>query len=358
MAGALQVNITSENNTARVDIIGSISEWNRNNAADFRQKCQESKDAGATSCYVYLMTTGGDCFQANEIVNILNDVFKGYTGEGGAIVASAGTYIAVNATAFTLAKNGQFMIHKPSGWTDGNETEIENYLKLLRNMTSTYYDAYLKKLKKPGSEFKAKWDAGDFWMTAQEAKDWGFISDIKEPVKIDDHTAQAIRACGSPIQVTITNYSNKDENMSLEATATALGLPKDATQEQINAKIAENARKVKDFEAFEARQKTEKILAELDKAEKEHRIKATSRTKWEEKFNADFEGTKALLDDIEPVVSLSKNLKNGAAAGTYQGKTFEQLQDEDPDLLAELQDEQPDTYEALFADWKKRNKIK
>ena len=134
----LQVKVYSEGSTGRVDIIGSISEWGRNNATDFRIKCQALKDSGITNCHVYIMTTGGDCFEANEIVNILNDVFGSYTGEGGAIVASAGTYIGVNAKSFTMAKNGQYMIHKPSGWVEGNETEVENYLKLIKNMTVTY----------------------------------------------------------------------------------------------------------------------------------------------------------------------------------------------------------------------------
>ena len=364
MSKNLQINISAEGATGRIDIIGSISEWNRNNATDMRTRCQELKTGGVTSCHVYLMTVGGDCFQANEIVNILTEVFGSYTGEGGALVASAGTYIAVRASNFVLAKNGQFMIHKPSGWTSGTETDIENYLQLLKNITKDYYDTYVAKLKKPEADFKAKWDGGDFWMTAQDAKDWGFISDIKEPVKIDTETAQAISACGSPIKVTITNHKIKEE-MSLQATALALGLSADATQEQVNARIAENAQKAKDLEALQARLDAEKktkqtadIKAALDGAEKEHRINAESRGNWETMFAKDFEGTMALLNDIKPVKKLSGDLGTSASGnGTYQGKTFEQWQDEDPEMLAELEKTDPDTFDALFAAYKKKNKI-
>lgn len=358
MSKSLQINITSEGTTGRVDIIGFISEWNRNNATDMRQRCQDLKDSGVTSCHVYLMTSGGDCFQANEIINILNEVFGGYTSEGGALVASAGTYIMINASERTQAKNGQFMIHKPMGGVSGNESEVENHLALLKNMTKTYYDAYVSVLKKPEADFKEKWNNGDFWMTAQEAKEWGFLTDIKEPVKIDNDTAQAIRACGSPIEIKITNNHKNENEMSLQATALALGLSADATQEQINAKINENAKKVRDFEALQAKQKADNIKSELDKAENEHRINATSRSKWEAKLNEDFEGTKSLLDSIQPVKKLSTSIKPDAKGdGTYQGKTFEQLQDENPELLAELQDENPDIFEGLFASWKKRNKV-
>jgi len=364
MSKNLTIKITSEGTTGRVDIIGSIAEWNQNNAVDFRNRCQEIKDSGVTSCLVYLMTVGGDCFQANEIVNILIEIFGSYDAEGGAIVASAGTYIVVNAKTSKLAKNGQFMIHKPSGGAFGNEQDVENYLQLLKNMTVTYYDAYLAKLKKTESEFKAKWDGGDFWMTAQEAKDWGFVTEIKDSVKIDKATAQAIQSCGSPIAIQIDKY---EDSMDSKIMAKALGLPDNSTDEQISAKLADNARKASEYDTLKAQveqkekeEKAAKIKDELDKAVKEKRISADVRPNWQSQFEKDFEGTKALLDNVQKVTKLSAEIvvTSDGTGSKYQGKTFEQLQDESPELLAELEDENPEAYTALFADWKKRNKIK
>ena len=366
----LQISISAEGTASRVDIIGSISEWGRNNAVDLRTRCQELKDGGATSCHVYLMTVGGDCFQANEIVNILNQVFGTYTAEGGAIVASAGTYIGVCATEFTMAKNGQYMIHKPSGWVEGNETEVENYLKLIKNMTVTYYDAYKAKLKKPEKDFKAKWDGGDFWLTAQEAVEWGFASSVKDAVKIDQETAKAIQESGSPIAILNTDliHKNDNEEMDLKAIARSLGMPEASTEDQINARLQENARKAGDYDTLKAetdRKEKEQNAATikdlLDKGEKSKLFKADARANWQAQFEKDFEGTKALYDGLKPIDKpLSAFTKTGidATGNTYQGKNFEQLQDEDPELLATLQDEDEETYNALFADWKKRNKIK
>ncbi len=366
----LLINVIANGTVGRVDIIGSISEWNQNNASDMRTKCQDLKNGGATTAHVYLMTVGGDCFQANEIVNILKDVFGSYTAEGGAIVASAGTYIGVNAESFTMAKNGQWMIHKPSGYVGGNETEVENYLQLLKNMTTVYYDAYKVKLKKTEDEFKAKWDAGDFWLTAQAAMDWGFVTDVKEPVKIDKATAQAIKESGSPIAILPTDIinHNDEKDMDLKALAKSLGLPEAATEEQINAKMADNAAKAAELDTLKAQmaqkekdERAGKIKAALDKAEREKRIKADTRKRWEDMFEKDFEGANALLEGLQPVATgLSAEIKPSAdgTGATYQGKTFEQLQESDPDLLAELQENNEEAYNALFADWKKRNKLK
>lgn len=363
----LTIDIKAEGTQGRVDIIGSISEWNSNNATDFRTRCTDLKNSGVTSCNVYLMTVGGDCFQANEITNILNEVFGSYTAEGGAIVASAGTYIAVNATSFVLAENGQFMIHKPSGGTHGNDKEIENYLKLLQNMTEIYYATYVDKCTKAEQEFKEKWEAGDFWLTAKEAKEWGFVTAVKEAVKIDKQTARAIQESGSPILAQIDFIEPNNLQMDLQLLAKTLGMEANATKEQVNARIVENAKKAQDYDVLkseterkEKAEKDAKIKTFLDKKEKEKIITATSREKWEKLLEADFEGNKGLLDDMQPVRKLSTEIRTSAdgVGATYKGKTFEQWQDEDPEMLAELEKSNTDAYDKLFADWKKRNRIK
>ncbi|MEA4981412.1 MAG: Clp protease ClpP [Paludibacter sp.] len=366
----LLFNIKSEGTQGRVDIIGNISEWNQNNAIDFRERCQAIKDAGATSCHVYLMTNGGDCFQANEIYNILNELFGEYTGEGGAIVASAGTYLAVKAKTFEMAKNGQFMVHKPSGYTGGNETEVENYLKLLKNMTTIYYDTYKLKLKKPESEFKTKWDGGDFWMTAQEAKEWGFVTSVKEPVKVTKALAAEIKASGSPLDFSdedIISNQNNENKMNLQAIALTLGLAANATEADITAKIAENAQKAKDYDALvaataekEKTEKAEKIKAALDKAEKEHRITADTRANWQNMLEANYDITIKVLEASHVVTPLSAEIlivgENGTK--TYNGKTYEQLEAENPALLAELAETKPEVFDALFAEYKKSKNLK
>ena len=365
----LQISIKSEGTVGRVDIIGNISEWGDNNAIDFRERCQEVKDAGATSCLVYLMTNGGDCFQANEIVNILIEIFGSYTGEGGAIVASAGTYIAVNATSFLMAKNGQFMIHKPAGSVYGTETDMENYLKLLKNMTISYYGSYKAKLKKPEPDFLAKWDGGDFWMTAQEAKDWGFVTEVKEPVKVTQALAASIKASGSPLDFSpeyIILNQNKDNEMNLQAIALTLGLAATATEPEITAKIAENAKKAGDYDALVAataqKEKTEKaanIKAALDKAEKEHRITADTRANWQTMLEANYETTIKVLEAVQVVSALSSEIVVSAENGTktYNGKSYEQLEAENPALLADLAENKSEVFAALFADWKNRKGI-
>lgn len=371
----LVINITSEGQTGRVDIIGQISEWSDNNAMDFRTRCQNLKDAGVTNVLVYLMTVGGDCFQANEIVNILKDIFGKYNCEGGALVASAGAFIVAQADYSEQANNGQFMIHKPSGCVGGNDTEIENYLQLLRNMTSDYYDVFVAKCKKPKADFDAKWNGGDFWMSAKEAVEWGFINKTKEALPMPEPAQAKLKMSANAAGISpeeliniYDNVTNKTENKmnELSATALQLGLPVDATQAQINEKLAAINQKAADYDNLKAqvdKQKSDKqkadIKAKLDAAEKDKRITADVRANWQAAFEKDFEGTAALLDNMKPVVALSNGLMaNGVVDTTYQGKTFEQLQDENPKLLAKLMNEDKDTYDALYNGFLERNGLK
>ena len=372
MSEKLLINVFAEGKTARVDIIGSISEWNKNNAMDMRTRCQDLKDSGCTDLFVYLMCSGGDCFQANEIVNIFIEIFGSYTGKGGALVASAGSYIGVRATPpIKMATNGQVMVHKPMGGVHGNENEIENYLGLVKNMTVTYLDAYKAVCKKPEKELLAKWNGGDFWMTAKVAEEWGFVSGVEDPVKISKETAQAIKDSGSPIAIAkehITHQPQNKFNMDVKATAVALGMDANSTEEQVNAQILANAKAAGDLRTLQASNKLKeeeenkaKIKAELDAAEKAKRITADARPMWQGQFEKDFPGTKALLDGVQGVEKpLSDDIKPSAdgKGATYKGKTFEELQDEAPETLEALQDDNPEAYDKLFADWKNRNRIK
>ncbi len=177
-----QITAVKKGTTAQVRIIGVIG-WDVDSEI-FRAQIDDLIQEGATSAHIYLNTTGGSCFDAAEIVNILS-VFKGdVTGEGGAIVASAGTYIASHCKKFEMPENGQYMIHKPAGGVSGTSDKVESYLKALKDTEGEYYDTY-KAIAKDISLFEDKWQKGDWWMTAKEAKEQGFITHVKPKVKID-----------------------------------------------------------------------------------------------------------------------------------------------------------------------------
>lgn len=357
--------ITAEKQSANKALIRMTGEigWDVD-AESFRREVDMLVSAGITDAHIYMNGPGGSCFDANEIVNILSAFTGEVTGEGGALVASAYTYIAMHCKSFVMPENGQFMIHKPSGYVSGTATEILAYHKLLANMEAEYYGKY-KACSKDIAELDAKWNAGDWWMTATEAVEAGFVTSVKEPVQIGKAAAMMIAACGYPKDISLL-INTKDKEMDLKAMAVALGLPDNATEEQVRARIDENKQKAERLESVERenreraqRELKEKVDAKLDQAIREKRIKADTKEKWAEKLAADFDGVSTMLDSIAPARSLGSQVRVEMSVGraVVNGKTFEQLQEEDPEVLAKLQEKDPDAFDQLFTDYRKRNKI-
>lgn len=211
------MNITAkaENGRALISIKGMISGW-RDTEKNFTATIDSLIESGVKDAHLYINSQGGDCFEANEIVNVIKRFPGKITGEGGAMVASAATYIAIHCASFMMPENGLFMIHQPRGVAAGRKAEIESYLALLEKMGKTYYEAYLARTTLPEKEFKAKWEAGDFWMNAKEAKQYGFATGISGKTTITEATATMIAEAGYSGPVAVTEEKPSINKLSNE----------------------------------------------------------------------------------------------------------------------------------------------
>ena len=93
----MNLTATAENGRARIELKGTISKW-RETEAEFTSKVEQLIRSGIKDVHIYINSPGGECFEANEIVNVIKKFPGKITGEGGALVASAATYIAINCT--------------------------------------------------------------------------------------------------------------------------------------------------------------------------------------------------------------------------------------------------------------------
>lgn len=360
------ISASAEGQTAFIRITGTIG-WDTDSEL-FRARIDAIASQGLPDAHLYLNGPGGSVFDAEEIVNIIKNAFTGkVTGEGGALVASAYTRIAAVCDTFVMPENGMFMVHKPKGGSFGTAGEIRSYLKLLDDIETQYLAIYKVKATDQ-KELDKQWNAGDWWMTAKEAKANGFVTGIKEKAKIDAETTALITACGCPPSKipTITNQKEKKE-MDLRTMAVSLGLPEGATEAEVNAAIEKGKKAQADLEALqrenerkEKADKEAKIKAALDKAIEEKRITADMRENWEKMLTADFETANTSLAALAPVKIIQVTPSAGGEnKETYKGKTFAELQDEDPEALAELEKSDPEAFAELFnASLKKQAKNK
>jgi len=351
----LQITAEAKQEKAIIRISGMIWQYN-NSAASFERQIDAIIENGITDAHLIINTPGGDVFQANDIANQI-ERFKGtITGESGALLASAGTYIASAIKDFEMPENAQYMYHKPKGHVSGDEDQIASKLKLLKSFTADYKARYVEISTNSAEEIEANWSKGDVWLTAKEAKKQGFISGVKARTKITSQDASLISACGSPTKVEATITKNKPENnneMDLKIAAVKIGLPETATQAEYDEAILALSNKANKVDQLQqtvddaAKEKTTgDIKAMFDKAIVDKKITAEAAKNMQGWAEKDPVGCKAHIDSL---VGLTKPKTNGSASETgdpsIEGKKFEELT---PEQAAQLEIDDPEKFMSLY----------
>lgn len=318
----LTLTATADNGRAQVRIEGDISSW-ENNASAFRAQVEALVASGVRDAHVYMNTRGGNVMEANEIVNVIKRFPGRMTGEGGALVASAGTNIMLHLEDFGMPTNGMVMIHKPSGMADGNEDQVNSFLSALKKLTQQYRALYAKAMGKTDAEVETLWGKGDVWMTAQEAKDMGLIKRITDAVQVTEEDIQDIAACGAPkdkLPTASAEATKPTQTMDIKALRAILGMPETATEEQVLAKAKEmkelNERHIQG--AADMRKAEVKNL--IDAAIKDRKITEDYRASFEAKFAANHEAAKKELAELKPVPTMAAVVDAGKGAAAPSGR--------------------------------------
>ena len=363
----LEITATSKNGTAYIAIKGGIYSWSSASSMDIETVIKGFKESGVTNAEIYIKSNGGDCFEANEILNIIEDNFsaKNVKVKVGAIAASAGT-IFLTKYHSTAKPNSLFMIHKPMGNPSGNEDEIAAGLKLVKDMTKQYKAAYANKMSSTEAEIEELWAKGDHWMTAEEALESGLIDEIEKTEEaIDASTYAMLVASGAPNlpkPKENNNNNNQKQRMDLSVLAVQLGLPATATQAEVDAKIkamkeAEiNAQNLKNAaDEKEKAEKSAKVKALLDKAEKEKKFAPKQRAHWKLMAESNYSSTEKALDAMVSIEAISTQLdpegKQAAATKEQANWTYADYQEKDQKAFDKLPEaKQAELIEAHYED--------
>ena len=69
----LEITAVKKGSTVLIVIKGSIYSWSSASSVDVAKVINDFKKDGAVSADVYVSSGGGDCFEAQEILNIISD---------------------------------------------------------------------------------------------------------------------------------------------------------------------------------------------------------------------------------------------------------------------------------------------
>jgi ATP-dependent Clp protease, protease subunit len=129
--------------------------------------------------HVLVSSPGGHVESGDAIHDMINFISAPVTTIGSGWVASAGTHIylaAPKARRFCLP-NTRFMIHQPSGGAGGQASDIaiqaKEIVKTRERISRTVSDATGQKYEKVLSDMER-----DYWMSPQEAIDYGIVSKV------------------------------------------------------------------------------------------------------------------------------------------------------------------------------------
>ncbi len=314
--------ITAKANGRQADIRieGVIGSFDGVLAKDFGASIARLAAQGINDAHVFVDSEGGNVLEAKRIVAAMRKLTGRITVEGGALVASAATYIAVKADEFRVQPDTAVMVHKPMVGVEGNEDEINSTLKAIKDITQEYRAAYAAKTGKTDEEVEALWAKGDKWMTGAEAVAEGLadglVDEEDEEEGWDAEAVARIAACGCPdSKIPKARAANNQEAMDITAMRALLGMPEVATEAEVTARVNELKQANERHLAAAAELRKNEVKAILDKAVAERKLTEAHRASYEAKFNADFSATKAEVEALAAAPSIAAATSAGKAEG-------------------------------------------
>jgi len=127
---------------------------------------------------VVISSGGGDVWSASQIYTSLREHKGNVTTKIVSLAASAATVIAMGGNKVIMSPTAEFMIHNASvGGVSGDNRDMSHMAKVLETTNRTVANAYVLKTGRSSEEILELMNK-ETWLTAQDAKKYGFIDEI------------------------------------------------------------------------------------------------------------------------------------------------------------------------------------
>ena len=131
---------------------------------------------------VEINSPGGDVFAGLAIYNALKSSGKEIVVKVMGVAASAASLIAMAGDKIVMPKNSFMMIHNPWSFAMGNADELRETADTLDKIGASLKATYASKTGMDEKELDALL-AKDTWLTADEALEMGFATEVVEDIK-------------------------------------------------------------------------------------------------------------------------------------------------------------------------------
>lgn len=132
---------------------------------------------------VEINSPGGDVFAGVAIYNMLKNSGKEIIVKVMGVAASAASLIAMAGDTIQMPKNTMMMVHNPWSFAMGNADELRETADTLDKIGASLLGTYVAKTGMDEAKMKELL-ATDTWMTADEALEMGFATEITDDIKV------------------------------------------------------------------------------------------------------------------------------------------------------------------------------
>ena len=155
--------------------IGSDEYWDDISDKAFKQDIENLGDV--ENITLHINSPGGSVFSAVAIANTLKNHKAKITANIDGLAASAATIITSACDIVKMPKNALFMVHNPITFAYGNNQDMQKTLEMLDKVKGSIIETYLNKAKTDRETLSELMD-NETWMSAEEAKEYGFVDEI------------------------------------------------------------------------------------------------------------------------------------------------------------------------------------
>jgi ATP-dependent Clp endopeptidase proteolytic subunit ClpP len=131
----------------------------------------------------HINSPGGSVFDGVAVYNALKNHDGGVTTYVDGLAASIASIIALAGDKVVMADNAMMMIHNPWTMAMGDADDMRKTADVLDQIKETLINTYATKTGKARDIIAADMEA-ETWFTAQQAMDYGFVTEIVGGMKI------------------------------------------------------------------------------------------------------------------------------------------------------------------------------
>lgn len=340
---------------------GTISQWGEIRADKFYEQIKSlEKDHDVIN--LRLHSPGGSIFEGIAMLSVIENSKAEINVYIDGLAASMASVIAMGGKRVFMAKTARIMIHQGSTGAWGNAGHLKRSAAMLESLNDDLAQIYADKTGKEKQWILDNWmkEGEDKWFTATEALKEKLIDEVVAG-KAEAPTKASLEFSEMAAHYDSQLVQDTNQNQMTEAElAKKIGLPENATMEEIEAKIAELEKADKgDDPAANAQKKL--VAAAMALAKAKGMINVDNEAKMKAKIEKDPEAAIEWMEELPAanaqekpkapkggelsalLAELKEKRDPKAGAGTPK-----KISDLTPDQLAEMEDKEPEKLDALL----------